>query len=212
MASGYFWCKRAWLETSLVVQWLTLNAPNARDLGLIPAQGIRSHILQLRSSNARTKDPASPNKDPAQKTNKNFLNKEPLIKKKRESAWLLSSKCRKQIFPIKSVVVIHSFMSDSEIPWNVAQAPWATRFSRQEYWSGLPFPPPGDLPDSGIKPSSPASSALEGRFIEPRGKPIKSFTKIYIYFFYTSIICQLHLHFLRWSIYFILFYFFIYFY
>ena len=44
---------------------------------------------------------------------------------------------------------------------------------------GLPFPPPGDLPDPGIEPSSPASSALEGRFTEPPGKPL-SFTKIYI--------------------------------
>ena len=43
-------------------------------------------------------------------------------------------------------------------------------FSRQEYWSGLPFPPPGDLPDSGIEPASPASS---GGFstTEPPGKP-----------------------------------------
>ena len=37
-------------------------------------------------------------------------------------------------------------------------------FSRQEYWSGLPFPPPGDLPDPGIEPMSPASPALAGRF------------------------------------------------
>ena len=34
-------------------------------------------------------------------------------------------------------------------------------FSRQEYWSGLPFPPTGNLPDSGIKPTSPAASALQ---------------------------------------------------
>ena len=37
-------------------------------------------------------------------------------------------------------------------------------FSRQEYWSWLPFPPPGDIPEPGIDPSSPASPALEGRF------------------------------------------------
>ena len=37
-------------------------------------------------------------------------------------------------------------------PWTVAhQAPLSMGFSRQEYWSGLPFPPPGDLPDQGIK-------------------------------------------------------------
>ena len=36
------------------------------------------------------------------------------------------------------------------------QAPLSMEFSRQEYWSGLPLPPPEDLPDSGIKPASPA--------------------------------------------------------
>ena len=42
-------------------------------------------------------------------------------------------------------------------PWTVAcQAPLSRGFSRQEYWSGLPFPSPGDLPDLGIKPTSPA--------------------------------------------------------
>ena len=41
-------------------------------------------------------------------------------------------------------------------PWTVAhQAPLSMGFSRRVYWSGLPFPPPGDLPDSGIKPRSP---------------------------------------------------------
>ena len=44
------------------------------------------------------------------------------------------------------------------------QAPLSMRFPRQEYWSGLPFPPPEDLLDSGIKPVSPASPALAGRF------------------------------------------------
>ena len=46
--------------------------------------------------------------------------------------------------------------------WTVAlQAPLSMRFSRQEYWSGLPFPPPGDLPNPGIQPRSPASPALQ---------------------------------------------------
>ena len=41
-------------------------------------------------------------------------------------------------------------------PWTVAhQAPLSMGFSRQEYWSGLPFPPPGDLPHPGIEPASP---------------------------------------------------------
>ena len=55
-------------------------------------------------------------------------------------------------------------------PWSVPhQAPLSMGFSRQEYWSGLPFPSPGNLPDSGVKPESPA---LEGGFLttEPPGK------------------------------------------
>ena len=57
-------------------------------------------------------------------------------------------------------------------PWTVArQAPLSMEFSRQEYWNGLPFPSPGDLPDPGIKPVSPA---LAGGFFTavPLGKPI----------------------------------------
>ena len=52
-------------------------------------------------------------------------------------------------------------MSDSfETPWTVAyQTPLSMGFSRQEYWSGLPFPPPVDLPDPGIEPGSPAWQA-----------------------------------------------------
>ena len=46
------------------------------------------------------------------------------------------------------------------IPWTVAhQAPLSMGFSRQEYWSGLPFPSPGDLPDPRIEPRSPALQA-----------------------------------------------------
>ena len=41
-------------------------------------------------------------------------------------------------------------------PWTVACQPLSVEFSRQEYWSGLSFPSPGDLPDPGIKPTSPA--------------------------------------------------------
>ena len=50
-----------------------------------------------------------------------------------------------------------SVVSDSATPGTVArQAPLSMEFSRQEYWSGLPCPPPGDLPNPGIKPMSPA--------------------------------------------------------
>ena len=58
--------------------------------------------------------------------------------------------------------------------WTVAsQAPLSMGFPRKEYWSGLPFPPSGDLPNSGIEP---ASLALVGRLFntEPPVKPPKS--------------------------------------
>ena len=56
-------------------------------------------------------------------------------------------------------------------PWTVAyQAPPSMGFSRQECWSGLPFPPPGDLPDPGIEPGSPALQA-DALPSEPPGKP-----------------------------------------
>ena len=53
----------------------------------------------------------------------------------------------------------------SATPWAVArQAPLSMGFSRQEYWSGLTFPSPGDLPNPGIAPVSLVSPALVGRF------------------------------------------------
>ena len=59
-------------------------------------------------------------------------------------------------------------------PWTTAcQAPLSVGFPREEYWSGLWFPPPGDLPDTGIEPMSPASAVLAGRFLPlaPSGNP-----------------------------------------
>ena len=64
----------------------------------------------------------------------------------------------------------HFIVSNSATLWTVAhQAPFSMEFSRQEYWSGLPFPSPGDHPNLGIKPRSPA---LAGEFLttEPPGK------------------------------------------
>ena len=55
-------------------------------------------------------------------------------------------------------------------PWTVAhQAPPSMEFSRQEYWSGLPFPSPGDLPNLGIEPWSPTLQA-DSLPAEPQGK------------------------------------------
>ena len=57
------------------------------------------------------------------------------------------------------------------IPWIVAcQTSLSLGFSRQEYWSELPFPSPGDIPDPGIKPGPPALQA-DGLLSEPLGKP-----------------------------------------
>ena len=58
-------------------------------------------------------------------------------------------------------------------PWPVAhQAPLSMGFSRQEYWSGLPCPPLGDLPHPGIEPASLMSPALAGRFGHLQGSPL----------------------------------------
>ena len=67
---------------------------------------------------------------------------------------------------------MHSHVRLFATPWTVArQAPLSMRFSKQEYWSGLLYPPPGDLPNPGIKPRPPA---LAGGFFtnEPPGKSI----------------------------------------
>ena len=63
-------------------------------------------------------------------------------------------------------------MSDSATPWTIAyQSPLSMGFSRQEYWNGLPFPSPGDLPDPGIEPRSPALQ-IDALPSEPPGKPV----------------------------------------
>ena len=70
-------------------------------------------------------------------------------------------------------VYMHSIISDSVTPWTVAHhAPLSIEFSRQEYWSGLPFPSPRDLPHPGIESVSPVSLALAAGFFttEPQGK------------------------------------------
>ena len=81
----------------------------------------------------------------------------------------------------KSVLTRASSLSGvrlSATPWTVAlQAPLFVGFSRQESWSGLTFPSPGDLPDPELKPSSLVSPALSGGFFTtaPPGKPVGGF-------------------------------------
>ena len=68
---------------------------------------------------------------------------------------------------VKSLGRVRLFVT----PWTVAyQSSQSMEFSRQEYWSGLPFPSPGDLPDPGIEPGSPALPA-DTLPSEPPGKP-----------------------------------------
>ena len=76
-------------------------------------------------------------------------------------------KSRKESPKVKLLSRVRLFAT----PWTVAhQAPQSMEFFRQEYWSGLPFPSPGDLPNPGIKPGSPALQA-DALPSEPPGKP-----------------------------------------
>ena len=79
---------------------------------------------------------------------------------------------RKGIVKVKSLSRVRLFAT----LWTIAyQAPPSMEFSRQEYWSGLPFPSPGDLPNPGIKPGSPALWA-DALLSEPPGNPTKQVT------------------------------------
>ena len=67
------------------------------------------------------------------------------------------------IYLLKKIIVVYSEVKSLShvrlfaTAWTVThQTPWSMGFSRQEHWSGLPFPSPGDLPKSGIEPGSPA--------------------------------------------------------
>ena len=74
--------------------------------------------------------------------------------------------------PLKVKVKPLSRVQRFATPWIAAyQAPLSMGFSRQEYWSGLPFPSPGDLPDPGIEPRSPALEA-DALTSEPPGKKV----------------------------------------
>ena len=79
--------------------------------------------------------------------------------------------CKSLILRIRNVCVCVCMLSRFSCvqlfvtPWTVArQTPASMRFSRQESWRGLPLPPPGNLPDPGIEPTSPVSPTLAGGF------------------------------------------------
>ena len=62
-------------------------------------------------------------------------------------------------------VLVRTVVFNSATPWPIAcQSPLSMEFPRQEYWSGLPFPIPRDIPDPGIKPESLESPTLAGGF------------------------------------------------
>ena len=87
-----------------------------------------------------------------------------------------------------SSVQFSSFQSLSRVqlfatPGTAArQAPLSMGFPRQEYWSGLPFPSPGDLPDPGIEPGSPILQA-DSLLCEPPGKPMFIYFIAYLFIF-----------------------------
>jgi len=99
------------------------------------------------------------------------------------SLWSVSSscihRCRKHCswWPVQGAKSPRSCLVT---PWTVAhQTPLSMGFSRQEYWSGVPFPSPGDLSDPGIKLRSPA---LQTEYLpyEPSGMPIPTSVSKYI--------------------------------
>ena len=127
-----------------------LGGPVARTLGsqcrgpgFNPCQGTRSYLPQLRVHMTQLKIPA----------------------------------CAPQLRPVCVCVCVCAVTQSCPTlcdPQTVAhQAPLPIEFSRQEFWSGLPFPSPGDLPNPRIKPASPMSPALAGKFFTtgPPGKP-----------------------------------------
>ena len=72
---------------------------------------------------------------------------------------------------VRSIISFMSWPSLGLFVTVACQAPLSIEFSRQEYWSGLPLPSRGDLPDPGIEPQSPALQA-DSLLSEPPGKPI----------------------------------------
>ena len=109
--------------------------------------------------------------------------------------------------PLIDKVKVCQFLSGVQLfasPWTVAhQAPLSMEFSRQESWSGQPFPSPGDLPNPGIEPRSPAlqadslSSELPSQIEQQIDPSVQSFFQVYYsqrarYFsFFNSCVCNL---------------------
>ena len=97
--------------------------------------------------------------------------------------WLKSLKSNTRTYLCVSVCVCMCTQSGLTLCDGIAcQAPLSMEFSRQEYWSGLPFPPPGDPPNPGIKPMSPASLAWQVGSL-PLAPPEKPEEVLTVWFF-----------------------------
>ena len=84
----------------------------------------------------------------------------------------------------------HSRVRLFATPWGVAcQAPLSVEFSRQEYWSGLPFPPTGDLPHPGTEPAAPVPLALQvnSLLLSHQGIPL---TCLHVCTFFPPFVCM----------------------
>ena len=132
---------KQFIGTSLVVQGLRLHAPNAGALGLIPGQGTRSQMPQLRSAAAAAKSLEScPTLcDPIDGSPSGSL--DPGILQARILEWVAISfsNAWKWEVKVKSLSRVRLLAT----PWTAAyQAPPSVGVSRQEYWSGVPLPSP----------------------------------------------------------------------
>ena len=79
-----------------------------------------------------------------------------------------------RLFPYGSGGLVNKSCLTLVIPWTIAhQAPLSMGIPRQEYWHGLPFPSPGNLPDPGVETRSPALQA-DSLLMEPARKPVFS--------------------------------------
>ena len=121
------------------LEWVALISRDSSDSGVEPGSPALLADSLASESPGRPLEPILCNKDPAQWGGKRKVR---------------SFKC-KQAKPLQSNCLQ---------PYVAPQAPLSMEFSRQEYWSGLPCPPPGDLPEPGNKPKSLLSPALAGGF------------------------------------------------
>ena len=156
--------------TSLVVQRRRFHAPKAGSPGSIPEEGTRPRMLQLRPGAAKKKkNRIYTHQLPSSCEPGKFPGSHPVVRTLRFTAGDLGSMpgwgTRPTSCPHACVLSHFSQAPLFLTLWTVAhQTPLSVGSSGQEYWHGLPCPPPGDLPNPGIKPASPRSPALAGGF------------------------------------------------